>query len=306
MSNISIIDGTKPIDPTLISFKKAPKPFNGSYVINVNYKNKSLTLKTPEMFTWGIQEEVDVNKIPNGKFMLQLQFSDSPSDDEKTFFDNLKLLRELSVNYLVQSTGKSKDVIEEKFNQFIRYKKIPNTTEYNYDSCPTLKTKIRDNKNNIGTYIIDIFLNNDKTVLYGKNKTEIHPKDIVPKYSKVKTLIQCGGIWDVNKTYSLTFNQVQIAITEMGNTQIQGQYLLGDEDDETKINEDSDYEDNNSEYKSIDIINDKKPLESAKTTNDEPASVPVPVEPVPVQEPVVEVEATPAPVKKLPKKIIKK
>jgi len=318
MSNI--VDASKPINFSLITFKKASKPFNGSIVINVSYASKPFMFKTCEMFSWGIQEDINHDtQQPNGKYGLQLQFDLANATPEQlTLFENLKQFEKEIIKFLMKETGKSEEVIREKLNPFIKYKKIKNSNEIDYTSDPTIKLKIRCNKKITGLFNVDIFGTN-KQLLYGENNYSTHPKDIVPKYCKLKNIIKVGGIWESNKTYSVTFDAIQVAITFLSDSQIRGNLLL-DYDDETKVNDDDDdeqseYGHNPDDVKKNKMVDDdvKKnkmvddDLKKIKIVDDEPIKV---YEPEPEPQPKIinndsDNDEEPEPVKKPAKKIVK-
>ena len=208
----------------------SPKACGPAKVINLynRHSNASLELALPEMLTWGAQEGMDNDKNPNGKFTMSLQFpsADFSNPEMESTLESFKsLIDKVKADAKTHSKdwfGKecSADVIDDKFNEMLKYPKIkndPNGTR-DYNKMPTLTVKFpcwgEDKKWQSEIYDE----RGDPLYLKGWENDEEHgfvkPIDFVRKQDQVVTLLQCGGIWIVSGKVSITWNLKQALVKD--------------------------------------------------------------------------------------------
>ena len=222
----AIIDGTN-IDLSVFSYS-APKPnAAGGKVVNLYNKHakESLTIAVPLMGAWGAQETKDKSGVGTGKYTMSLQFAKGQyaTEDADKFLEQMKLvekkIKEDAMMYSKEWFGKeikSMDVMDEKFCPMLKYRKIKNSEEYNYDEPPSVTVKLPCWKDVWQTSVFD----EDYNPLYVKGKSEagVTPLNFLINSVKapiqVVALIQCGGLWFVGSPLkvSVTWNLKQVIV----------------------------------------------------------------------------------------------
>jgi hypothetical protein len=230
----SIIDGTN-IDTSVFGYS-APKPHSsGGKVVNLFNKHfkESLTLSTPLMLTWGVQEGKNTDGSPNGKWSFSLQFpsSEYSNADAEAFLSSMRALerqvKEDAMKYSMEWFGKevkSMEVIEEKFNVMLRHPKISKGSLIMDESKPpTLTVKIPQWS---GVWKPEIY-DEDGEPLYvnGKVNSHLSPLEFLKPKSHMICLIQCGGLWFINGKCSITWNLKQAVVQKPKQT-IEGTCFL--------------------------------------------------------------------------------
>jgi hypothetical protein len=235
MSNNTIVDGTN-IDMSIMSYS-APKPnATGGKVVNLynKYAKESLTISVPLMGSWGAQEVKEVigkgadgKAITKGtgKYTMCLQFANgqyaTPEADK--FLQEIKAvenkIKQDAMTYSKEWFGKeikSMDVMDEKFTPMLKYPKVKNSEERDYNQPPQLNLKLPCWKGVWQTSVFD----EDYNQLYVKGKTEgeLTPLDFLrcPNKAPIQVicLIQCAGLWFVGSPakVSITWNLKQVIV----------------------------------------------------------------------------------------------
>lgn len=214
----TLINGTS-IDTSILSFT-SPKVFKGGKCINLLNCNTNQPLRviTPTMMTWGISEGVDPNtNLPDGKYSVTLQFpsdeySDTNTPDANKFLEGMKRIENAVHEYMLKNSltiygkqYKDKDIIKDKSYPMLKYPKVRGSEERDYSKPPGLKTKVSvwDNKWNI------LICNQYGEKIFPTNNPMDTPIDIVKKFDKLQSIIQCAGIWLVSGNVSITWKVVQ-------------------------------------------------------------------------------------------------
>lgn len=233
-TNHYIMDGTN-IDTSVFSYSD-PKPHpSGGKVINLYNKNsrESLTISTPLMLTWGAQEGMDDKKQPNGKYTMALQFptADYPNPEADAFLTSMRaLVDKVKDDAIVNSLKwfgkeiKSKEVIDEKFNDMLKHpKKVKGGSEPDYNRPPTISIKIPQWS---GVWKPEIY-DEDREPLYinGKVNSHLSPLEYLKPKTHVICLMQCGGLWFINGKISITWNLKQ-AVVQKPKTTMEGTCFL--------------------------------------------------------------------------------
>jgi hypothetical protein len=330
----AILDGTN-IDLSVFSYS-APKPnLAGGKVVNLYNKHSKeyLTISAPLMGAWSAQEGKTDKGVPNGKYTMSLQFSKGEYSTPETnkFLEQLKLLeikvKEDAIVYSRDWFGKevkNMDIMEEKFNPMLKYRKLPNSEEKNYDSPPCLTVKLPCWKNVWQTSVFD----EDYNPLYIKGKSDVgvSPLDFLTTTSKtpmqVICLIQAGGIWIANGKASITWNLKQIIVRKPKTSAISDDtcFLTVKTSDREMLKKLPETEIEHNEYSVSALVQDSDgeeeytmplpnpvaPTPVAPTPVAPTPVAPTPVAPTPIVEPIVESVGTAvAPKKKVAKKVNK-
>jgi len=214
----TLIDGTN-IDTSCFSFTQ-PKVVKGGKCINLinNKTNQPVRLTTPILLTWGIIEGTDPNtNLSDGKYGATLQFpsaeySDSNTPDALKFLAGLKRLEDFVHEHILKNSlsiygkqYKDIDFVKDKSYPMLKYPKRKGSEERDYSKPPGLKTKVSvwENKWNI------LICNQYGEEIFPSNNQGLIPVDIVKKFDRLQSIIQCAGIWLVSGNVSITWKILQ-------------------------------------------------------------------------------------------------
>jgi hypothetical protein len=251
---------------------------------------------------------------------LQFPNEEFNTPEAATFLANMKAIEESIKNEaMVRSQewfGKqinSREVIDEKFSDMLRYPKMKGTQVIDYSKAPTLTAKLPCWKSKVpggvDTWQTEVF-DADGNPLFLKTQSAISsPVDFIGERSQVICLIQCGGLWFVNGKVSITWNLKQVVVQKPRESAVQAGicFIKPSAKDREVLKESSEPQGPGP----IDTIQ----LTLAEDSDDEeaapvvpPTPTPVPTPPVPTPTPAVPtptpVEETAAPVTVVPKKVV--
>jgi hypothetical protein len=200
-----------------VDFSKPKVNKSGGKSVNIiNKASKSyLTITTPLMLTWGVQEFVD-DQTGRKSYDMSLQF---PKEDyatpETTAFLECLTEFENSIKKHVQDNSKallnkakvSDDVVDALFHPMLKYPKDPSTGEPDMTRSPTLRVKLSFWDNAFDCEIYDM-----KGVSLFPNETGVGPMELIPKAINLATIIRSGGIWFANGKFGVTWRLVQAVV----------------------------------------------------------------------------------------------
>ena len=162
-----IINATSFQPASDIKYSKPKINKSGGKSVNVVSVKTStaLTLRTPLMLTWGVNEYVD-DMSGKKTYNMALQFpNEEYKNDETSQFLNAMIslqdkIKADAVENCKDWFGKTKmstEVVDALFHPMLQYPKDPNTGEPNMDRSPTLKIKLDywDNKFNCEIYDVE-------------------------------------------------------------------------------------------------------------------------------------------------------
>lgn len=202
----------------------------GGKVVNCLPPNKQpFIVVTPTMLQWGPQEGKDSSGQLNGKWTVSFQF---PTEDYATpelavALENLKALetkiRRDAIHHSVEWFGKqitSQEVMDEKFNDMLRYPRIekgsPNP-DYSRPPCLSLKLPRWGKEKKV--WKTDVFqsenVDEDGNLVpvFTEHDSDMHdPMEFIPKKVNAIAVAQMGGLWFVNGKVSITWNLMQIIL----------------------------------------------------------------------------------------------
>ena len=313
-STVSTSDKVNIVDwnPTSVSYPKPPKVSKqGGATIEIVYPGNKrwLKLQTPSMMTWGISDYTDDEGVSNNRFSISLNF---PNQDYKTpecevFLEKFKAFEEQvksdAVKYSELWFGKkrSRDGLEESFFSSIKYPKIKDSKITDLTKPPSIKPKVACYD---GKWEVEIYDTKCNLLFPAEEGSDLTPMDFVPKLSQVVCLIQCGGVWVVGSSWGIIWKLKQVVVKRSESlAPPPGKCLIDLSSEDREVLEQQ---------------------EGETQDDDIPVSVPVPAPtpvapaPAPALAPIStevedsdnegeqEVPPTPAPVKKVVKKIVKK
>ena len=259
----------------------APKvnPSGGKNVplYNVSAK-KGLTLQTPLMLTWGVNEWTDDNS-GRKTYDMSLQFPTPEYANTNTtqFLENMMALEEHIKETAVSKSKEwfnkarmSAEVVDALWTPMLRYTKNKETGEPDKTKMPSMKVKLPYYD---GKFEFELYDNNGESI-FNAQMNDNHPSELIPKASNVAIVLQCGGIWFANGKFGVTWRLVQGLVKPRAS--LKGKcHILLDAEEQTTLNKQ--------------VVADEEAVTDVPDSDEE--------------EPVV--EPTPAPVKRV-KKVVKK
>lgn len=316
------IDASQPINFNVITYSK-PKTVNKAVVININNieTKKYFTFATPLMMTWGAQEGMSEDsrtgeKIPTGKWAASFQFPASAyaTPETEMFKQNMQGLWQKVRNDAFKNApewiGKnvSGDYLDDAINPILRYPKDKETKKIDYTKEPTISTKFPFWKDRWATEVFDF--DGNPLFVAGHVNADMRPMDFVPKMAQVIGMVQCGGIWIVDKKLSIVFNLMQIIVKPTSTERVVGKCMLavpgtgaGTHLDNAELPDAEHHEDDDAAH----VVTSSAPRASTTAVivdddeDDVPAPAPAPTpapasvpEPAPVTEPEPVAAAAPA------------
>jgi hypothetical protein len=315
--NATVFNSEKDVKYT----KPKVNPSGGKSIGVLNaHSNKSLYLSTPLMMTWGAQKFVD-DKTGKVSYSMSLQFpgdqyrTDATDKMLKALIEFEKKIKADALKYSKEWLNKAKtseEVIDALFHPMLKYPKDKNTGEPDMTRSPTLNVKIGcwDNKFNC-----EIFDTEGRLLFPSEDTPDVGPIELMPKQMNLATVLQCGGLWFANGKFGCTWKLFQSVVKPRANMRGKCMISLSPDDKSLLEKRSSEAEgcDDDDDHGEPDVVaSTSNTLTVAEDSDDEtpapvsaPASAPAVATPAPVvEEPVV--IATPAPVKKVVKKIVKK
>jgi len=320
-----IIDATKfnPVKQVKYAKMKVNKVGGKSVGIMNSETGKSLILQTPLILTWGANMFKD-DKSGKVTYDMALQFprDDYQTEDNKKFLDAMvafqnKLKQDAIANSKewFNKASMSREVIDALFHPMLSYSKDKESGEPDMTKSPTLKVKIPFWENQFNCEVYDT----ESRMLFPNESTpNTTPLELITKASNISALIQCGGFWFANGKFGVTWKLVQCVVKpkpslkgkclislssevkkeiEKSNGGSSSQALQVEDDEDDDVEEDA----AGGGVGMLKVVEDSDDDEETPVV--EQAQAPVVEE---VKQAQVPAAATPAPIKKEIKRIVKK
>lgn len=198
----------------------------------------------PIMNCWGMQPKTDMNTnvAKPGEYVLTLQFSDSPSDEEAAFLEKMKQIEERFFAAIQENSmawlGKpsiSKELLENIAGAFLKYPPLvagaPAGSERNYSKPPKLELKVNLNQRT-GKFDVCVF-DLDCSTLFDPKMADplvdveehlrpeftgaVNAKTGLPSSMPfpIKGALECAGIWIIsNRNVYMTFKLDQVMVID--------------------------------------------------------------------------------------------
>jgi hypothetical protein len=219
---------------------------------------KGLTLQTPLMLTWGVNEWTDDNS-GRKTYDMSLQFPTSEYANANTtqFLENMMALeehiKETAVSKSKEWFNKAKmsaEVIDALWTPMLRYTKNKETGEPDKTKMPTMKVKLPYYE---GKFEFELYDNNGESIFNAQNNDN-HPSELIPKASNVAIVLQCGGIWFANGKFGVTWRLVQAVVKPRDN--LKGRCLIQLSSQEKQILENQKSNDDNDDEVGVVVAED--------------------------------------------------
>tara|TARA_A100001388_G_C28757452_1_gene495764 strand:- start:86 stop:1015 length:930 start_codon:yes stop_codon:yes gene_type:complete len=216
-SNEFIIDGVKFNPNEDYSYTKPKVNASGGKSIGIisNKTKKALYLSTPLMLTWGVNEFVD-NKTGRKSYDMSLQFPkeqyNTPEvnkflESMKQFEAKIKADAIVNCKEWMNKPKMSAEVVDALWTRMLKYPKDKETGEFDYSRPPTLRIKFSfwDDEWKCELYDME-----QKQIF--PNEEGLFPNDLIVKATNVATVITCGGLWNANGKFGVTWKLLQAVV----------------------------------------------------------------------------------------------
>ena len=210
------IDNWTPSENKFMPYKKNDRG-GGSINVISSQINKALRIQTPLMMTWGIGDFFDEKTgESDGRYKLQLNFPNEEyaTDQTTSLLEKVKEFEEMLLNAATENSatwfGKklTRELVEDRFFSTIKWRKNKETKEVEYDKPPAIQVRVPCYEGNWGITLYDY----DGAKMFPSSDPEVGPLDLVPKYSQIACIIQCGGLWFGGKGWGYTWKLNQAVI----------------------------------------------------------------------------------------------
>ena len=228
-----------------LKFMPYKKNERGGGAVNIisSQMNKALRIETPLMMTFGVSDYVDEKTgESDGRFNLTLNFPNEEysSEDTTMLLEKMKKFEEYLLESAVTNSetwfGKklTRELVEDRFFSVIKYRKNKETGGLDYEKPPAIKIRVPCYE---GNWNIKLYDTNAQCV-YPSSDSDVSPLDLVPKYSQIACVVQCGGLWFGGKGWGVTWRLNQAVVKPRGNSGFDNDvcHLKLSDEDKTKIN----------------------------------------------------------------------
>jgi hypothetical protein len=239
---------SEPIESKIPNSALTYKRINISTMNDDGKSSGDLILKTPYLFSFGVQENKGLDGKKNGYVMpLCLWNRNGPSSEENAWTDTFNNICEHAKKYLVDHKGDigkwDLDMAElKKFNP-LYWKKDKKTGKIEPGTGPTLYPKLIASRRDNVERIMTIFYDTDTL-------DEINPIDIVGKYCNVTAAVKIESIFIGNRiSLQVKLWEVEVSLQSGGMRRLLGsskpaakvikQEMVAEEDPDYEPDEDS-------------------------------------------------------------------
>jgi len=206
-------------EPSAIRYMQPKVNERGGKSINIisTQSNRSLTVSSPLLMTWGPGDFVDEKTgESDGKYSMSLNFpnGDYANAGTNAFLEKLKAFETQILNDAVKNSeawfGEEQPlaVVKHSFYPILKYSKDKVTKKIDPSKPPSLRAKV---PNYNGRWGIEIYDTKSERIFPCDNEN-MTPMDFIPKMSNVACVLQCGGLWFGGKGWGLTWKIVQCVV----------------------------------------------------------------------------------------------
>jgi hypothetical protein len=299
------------------SFKFMPPKVNdkGGKSISVisTQSNRSVTVVTPMMTTWGISDFVDPQTgESDGKFQMSITFPSEGYSNANTelFLDNMKKFEAAIIDAAAKNSelwwGEQLDmgILKHTFFPTLKYPKVKGTKKADLTKMPNINAKVpfyeKENKWNVEIY------DTTGNLVFPCENEELTPSHFVPRLSSAACVIQCGGIWIGGKGWGVTWKLIQAVVKPKEVMSVFGKCHIKLSDADLSAIDKNDDSEEPTASASVAAAVISTQVEDSDEEDDEPAPAPVVEKPVVVAPVVVAPAPAPVVVKKVVKKVAAK
>lgn len=205
----------------MMPFKKNERG-GGSISIISTQMNKALRIETPPLSTFGIADYVDsATGESDGRYnaTLNLPNEEYATPESDALIKHMKEFESHVLDWGVTNSeslfGKkmTRELVEDRFFSIIKYRKDKETGRVDETKPPNLKIRIPYYD---GVWNVKLYDYNENT-LFPSSDPDVNPIDLVPKYSQIACVIQCGGMWFGGKGWGVTWKLNQAVVKPRDN-----------------------------------------------------------------------------------------
>ena len=205
----------------MMPFKKNERG-GGSISIISTQMNKALRIETPPLSTFGIADYVDsATGESDGRYnaTLNLPNEEYATPESDALIKHMKEFESHVLDWGVTNSeslfGKkmTRELVEDRFFSIIKYRKDKETGRVDETKPPNLKIRIPYYD---GVWNLKLYDYNENT-LFPSSDPDVNPIDLVPKYSQIACVIQCGGMWFGGKGWGVTWKLNQAVVKPRDN-----------------------------------------------------------------------------------------
>lgn len=205
----------------MMPFKKNERG-GGSISIISTQMNKALRIETPPLSTFGIADYVDsATGESDGRYnaTLNLPNEEYATPESEALIKHMKEFESHVLDWGVTNSeslfGKkmTRELVEDRFFSIIKYRKDKETGRVDETKPPNLKIRIPYYD---GVWNLKLYDYNENT-LFPSSDPDVNPIDLVPKYSQIACVIQCGGMWFGGKGWGITWKLNQAVVKPRDN-----------------------------------------------------------------------------------------
>ena len=223
----------KNMDISKVGFSVPKVLDNGAKLVYVNYNGGKFCMQTPWMtMPWTMS---CFSEGPYPKYSAELSFKGMDETPElQEFHDRFIELQDKIVDAGVENSvawfkkkTSSREVIEALFNPIVKVSKDRETGEPNGKYPPTFKAKVPQmNKN----WDVKVFNKEGRQYQINDAESGDNLEDVLVKFSKVRAIIQCVGLWVAAGNFMCQWKLVKAEVDVPGNSTAHD--FLPDSDDE--------------------------------------------------------------------------
>lgn len=220
-------------DTSAIKFTKPYVTKSGSKSISIISKqtNRSLTISTPWMMTWGCSDFTDANGDSDGKFNISLNFPTEGDRTEQTdlFLQKLKDFENQILDDAVKMSETwwgepmSREICKHTFFPVLKYSKNKDTNKIDYTRAPSFRAKVPYYD---GVWKVEIYNTRGNLIFPNDSNPDETPSTIITKFSNISCVLQSTGIWIGGKGWGVTWKLVQCAVKPKEVVSITGRCLI--------------------------------------------------------------------------------
>lgn len=269
MSNLAVINYND-WNPSELIYSSPTKNDRGLTTVKVISKKtkRMLSISTPLLMTWGIQDFVDDKGESNGKYTISIQFPNEEygTPNTESFLNKIKAFEEQLLNDAVKNSETwwgehmDKSICKHSLFPTLKYPKNKTNGKVDTNKPPSLRAKIPYYD---GKWGIEIF-NTKNVLIFPCEDKNITPLDFVPKMCHVAGVLSCGGIWNNGKGWGVTWKFVQCMVKPNNVQSVVGRPMFELSKEEMNMMESTDNNDKNKLEQSFNNDNDLESFDASE------------------------------------------
>jgi len=230
------------IESNKITFSTPKTNRFGGKLVYLNYERGPLRVQTPKMsLPFGVSKWESAPGSNSFKYLMEFSFNDMVNDPKmKKFYESIREVEDKVKSHAeLQSVSwfkkkQSREIIDEFFKSQLKHS-LDGEGNITETYPPRLRSKlIHNDQDGFRVDVYDSVKNGDgeyERLSLDKDNLE----DVVPRGSKTVAILECTGIWFVEKSFGVSWKVVQVKVYKSA-TKLSG-CCLDDEDDEVEEEE---------------------------------------------------------------------